>query len=402
MSLENKKILLGISGCIAAYKACYLVRLLKKAGADVRVVLTKSATWFVTKTTLETLSNNPVAVEMFSEEKFFSTHHITYAEWADLILLAPATGNLIGKIANGIADDLLTTIVMAKQSDVMIAPAMNTQMYLNPIVQENISKLRRLGYHFIEPGSGELACETVGIGRLAEPEDIFDVVKLHFSRIGPLVGKKVVVTAGPTVERIDPVRYISNFSSGKMGYAIAEVAAERGGNVTLISGPTSLKPPVGVNLISVESAAQMQTELKKAFKSCHALIMAAAVADFRPAKPSKKKISHPTPKSVELRSNPDILAEIGNTKKQSQVTVGFALEVGGGKKSALAKLKAKNLDIIVMNDPTLPGAEFGGDSNIATIFDRKGGEQKLEQMSKHELAGVILDNVESLLKGGRR
>jgi phosphopantothenoylcysteine decarboxylase/phosphopantothenate--cysteine ligase len=341
-------------------------------------------------------------VEMFSEEKFFSTHHITYAEWADLILLAPATGNLIGKIANGIADDLLSTIVMAKQSDVMIAPAMNTQMYLNPIVQENISKLRRLGYHFIEPGSGELACETVGVGRLAEPEDILDVVKLHFSRTGPLTGKKVVVTAGPTVERIDPVRFISNFSSGKMGYAIAAAAAGRGAKVTLISGPTALKPPVGVKLISVESAAQMQAELKKAFKSCHALVMSAAVADFRPAKSSRKKISHPTPKAIELRSSPDILAEIGKTKKKSQVTVGFALEVGEGKKSALAKLKAKNLDFIVMNDPTRPGAEFGGDFNIATIFSRGGHEKKLGQMSKPELAGVILDNVEALLKGGRR
>lgn len=402
MSLENKKILLGISGCIAAYKACYLVRLLKKAGADVQVVLTRSASWFVTKTTLETLSNNPVALEMFSEEKFFATHHISCAEWADLILLAPATGNLIGKIANGIADDLLTTIVMAKQSDVMIAPAMNTEMYLNPIVQENISKLRKLGYLFIEPGSGELACETVGVGRLAEPEDIFDVVKLHFSRSGSLAGKRIVVSAGPTVERIDPVRFVSNFSSGKMGYEIATAAAERGANVTLVSGPTALRPPVGVKLISVESAPQMQTEVKKAFKSCHALIMAAAVADFRPTKISRKKISHPTPKSVELRANPDILAEIGKIKKKSQVTVGFALEVGEGKKNALAKLKAKNLDFIVMNDPTKPGAEFGGDSNIATIFDRKGTEQILEQMSKRELAGVILDDVEAKLKGGRR
>ena len=263
MRLQDKKILLGISGCIAAYKSCFLVRLLKKEGADVKVVLTQSATQFVTKTTLETLSNNPVALEMFPADRFVSTHHISYAEWADLIVLAPATGNLIGKIANGIADDLLTTIVMAKRCPVMIAPAMNTEMYLNPIVQENMSVLHELGYLLISPGSGELACETVGIGRLEEPEIILKRIIAHFQTSQSLAGQRIVVTAGPTREKIDPVRYISNFSSGKMGYAIAAEAAARGAEVVLISGPTALTTPTGVARINIESAEELQRQVQK-------------------------------------------------------------------------------------------------------------------------------------------
>jgi phosphopantothenoylcysteine decarboxylase/phosphopantothenate--cysteine ligase len=391
--LKNKKIILGISGCIAAYKACYLVRLLKKAGAEVKVVLTESASRFVTKTTLETLSNNPVALEMFPEDRFVSTHHISYAEWADLIVLAPATGNLIGKIASGVADDLLTTIVMARQSEVMIAPAMNTNMYNNAIVQENIAKLTRLGYLFITPGSGELACETVGVGRLAEPEDILKRVVEYFSRSQSLSGKRVVVTAGPTVERIDPVRFISNFSSGKMGYAIAAEAAARGAEVVLVSGPTSLAVPPGVRRVSIESAEQLLGQLKSELGPKDILIMAAAVADFRPAKVSSSKISHPTPMQLELKANPDILAEIGGGKNRPRFMVGFALEVGSNKQNALKKLKEKHLDLIVMNDPTTPGIEFGGDYNIATIFSADATETKLERMTKSQLAAVILDLV---------
>lgn len=401
MSLKDRKIVLGISGCIAAYKACFLVRLLRKAGAEVKVVLTRSGSQFVTKTTLETLSGNPVALEMFSEDRFLATHHISYAEWADLILLAPATGNLIGKIAGGIADDLLTTIVMAKQSDVMIAPAMNTEMYNNPIVQANIKKLRDLGYLVIDPGSGELACETEGVGRLAEPEEIMAHLRPYFARSGELAGRKVVITAGPTIERIDPVRFISNFSSGKMGYALAEAAGERGAKVTLVSGPTALPTPFGANLVKVESATDMHREVKKAFRGAHILIMCAAVADFKPDKFSDKKLGHPVPKTLKLDANPDILADIGNHKKKSQITVGFALEVGAGEKNALRKLKEKNLDLIVMNDPTVKGAEFGGDSNLATIFDRNGGAEQLELMSKKDLADLILDRL-LRLKGGSK
>ncbi len=396
MSLQGKKILLGITGCIAAYKACYLVRYLKKAGADVKVVLTESATKFVTVTTLETLSDNPVAVEMFPADRFVSTHHISYAEWADLILVAPATGNFIGKVANGIADDLLTTIVMAKQSDVMIATAMNTEMFNNPIVQENIDKLQRLGYVFIMPESGELACKTVGVGRLEEPENIYQRVAEYFASSQSLAGRRVIVTAGPTVERIDPVRYLSNFSSGKMGYALAAEAARRGATVTLISGPTSLAIPTGVDRVDIESSAQLQKELTKRFTKCDILIMAAAVADYRPAKYSKEKLSHPTPEAIVLAGNPDILATIGKSKRIGQITVGFALETDSNEAKAVAKLKAKKLDMIVLNNPTLPGSEFGGDSNEATLIRKSGKPTKLERMTKAKLAGVILDEIEKL------
>lgn len=396
MPLSGKKILLGITGCIAAYKACYLVRYFKKAGAEVKVVLTQSATKFVTVTTLETLSDNPVAVEMFPVDRFVATHHISYAEWADLIVIAPATGNIIGKIANGIGDDLLTTIVMAKQSDVMIATAMNTEMFNNPLVQENIAKLQKLGYIFVMPGSGELACHTVGVGRLEEPENIYQRVVEYFSGAKSLSGKRVVVTAGPTVERIDPVRYISNFSSGKMGYALAREAAIRGADVTLISGPTALDTPVGVKRIGIESAQELLEALKSAYSSCDILIMAAAVADYRPAKYSKKKLSHPTPDKIELAANADILAEIGKMKKASQTNVGFALEVDSNVDNALKKLKAKNLDMIVMNNPTLPGIEFGGDYNAATLFAAKGKPVTLDRMTKAQMAARIIDAIERL------
>ena len=397
MRLQNKKILLGISGCIAAYKSCFLVRLLKKEGAQVKVVLTKSATEFVTKTTLETLSDNPVALEMFPPDRFVSTHHISYAEWADLIVLAPATGNLIGKIAGGIADDLLTTIVMAKQSDVMIAPAMNTEMYNNPIVQENISKLTKLGYIFVAPGSGELACETVGVGRLEEPEVILQRIIEYFSAGKTLTGQRVVVTAGPTIERIDPVRYISNFSSGKMGYAIAAEAASRGAEVLLISGPTALTVPDAVNRIEIESATDLLAQLKAQLRKSDVLIMSAAVADFRPSAVAKEKLPHATLPKLSLQHNPDILQEISKLKNKPKLTVGFALEVGSSKKSAIQKMKDKHLDMIVMNDPTKAGVEFGGDYNIATIFTSGGKELKLEKMTKRQLAAVILDQVQTRL-----
>ena len=398
MPLSGKKILLGISGCIAAYKACYLVRFLKKAGAEVKVVLTQSATKFVTVTTLETLSDNPVAVEMFPAERFVATHHISYAEWADLIVIAPATGNIIGKIANGIGDDLLTTIVMAKQSDVMIATAMNTEMFNNPLVQENITRLQKLGYIFVMPGSGELACHTVGVGRLEEPENIYQRIVEYFGREQTLAGKRVVVTAGPTVERIDPVRYISNFSSGKMGYALAREAVNRGAEVTLISGPTALDTPVGVKRVDIESAQELLEAVKAAYGKCDILIMAAAVADYRPAKCSKKKLSHPTPDKIELAGNPDILAEIGRMKKPAQINVGFALEVDSDADNAVKKLKAKKLDMIVMNNPTLPGIEFGGDFNAATLFSARGKVVTFDKMTKVELAARIFDAVERIKK----
>lgn len=400
MSVAGKKILLGITGCIAAYKSCYLIRLLKKAGAEVKVVLTRSGAEFVTKTTLETLSDNPVATEMFPQGRFSSTHHISYAEWADLIVIAPATGNFLGKVAGGIADDLLTTVVMAKQSDVMIATAMNTEMFCNPIVQENIEKLQLLGYQFIMPESGELACKTVGVGRLAEPEVIFERLNAYFATGKSLNDKRVVVTAGPTIERLDPVRYISNFSSGKMGYAIASEAAHRGAEVLLVSGPTSLAAPAGVKRIDVESAEQMLTAVREHFERADAAIFCAAVADFQPAEYSKEKIPHPALKSVALKANPDIAAELGKAKTASQITVGFALETDSNQKRANEKLKAKHLDFIVMNNPTLPGIEFGSESNAATLIFADGHVEDQAKMSKRQLAGIILDRITELMQRG--
>jgi phosphopantothenoylcysteine decarboxylase/phosphopantothenate--cysteine ligase len=397
MSLQNRKILLGISGCIAAYKACFLIRLLVKAGAEVKVVLTRSGAEFVTKTTLETLSCNPVAMEMFPADRFVATHHISYAEWADLILIAPATGNIIGKIANGIADDLLSTIIMARKSPVMIAPAMNTEMYRNPVVQENIAKLAGLGFEFVEPGSGELACETAGVGRLAEAEQIFAAVETHFRTVGSLSGKRIVVTAGPTVERIDQVRFISNFSSGKMGYALAAEGRRRNADVVLISGPTALQPPDGVKYTAIESADQMLTEVRREFKKSDILIMAAAVADFRPEKPASGKLGKPVPRQIKLVANPDILAEVCSEKKKDQLAVGFALEVGSDRKRARKKLSDKNLDLIVMNDPTQPGIEFGSDYNAAVLIDRQGREDDLPRMTKVSLAAAIFDRIEGLM-----
>ncbi len=398
MSVAGKKILLGITGCIAAYKACYLIRLLKKAGAEVKVVLTKSGEQFVTKTTLETLSDNPVATEMFPHDRFASTHHISYAEWADLIVVAPATGNFIGKVAGGIADDLLTTIVMAKQSDLLIATAMNTEMFLNPIVQQNIEKLQELRYLFIMPESGELACKTIGVGRLAEPEEIFGRIEQYFSAGKALTGKKLVVTAGPTVERLDPVRFLSNFSSGKMGYAIAAEAAFRGAEVILISGPTSLPTPAGVARIDVESAEQMLKATRENFKSADGAILCAAVADFRPAEYAAEKIPHPVPDSLKLTANPDIAAELGSLKSGRQFTIGFALETDSNRERALSKLRRKNFDLIVMNNPTIEGVEFGSDDNIATLISADGEIEEPGRMAKRTLAGVILDKAAGLLQ----
>jgi len=400
MSLADKKILLGITGCIAAYKSCYLIRLLKKAGAEVKVVLTRSGAEFVTKTTLETLSDNPVAMEMFPEGKYASTHHISFAEWADLIVVAPATGNFIGKVAGGIADDLLTTVVMAKQSDVLIATAMNTEMFLNPIVQENIEKLQQVGYYFIMPESGELACKTIGVGRLAEPEDIFGHIEHYFATENTLAGKKLLITAGPTIERLDPVRYISNFSSGKMGYALAAEAKARGAEVVLVSGPTSLQIPAGVTRIGIESAEQMLTAVREQFDSSDGAILCAAVADFRPAIYAPEKIPHPTPESIKLQANPDIAAELGKVKRDKQITIGFALETDSNTDRAGEKLRRKNLDMIVMNNPTLKGIEFGSDDNIATLIFADGHTEEQGRMSKRRLAGVILDRVFELLQRG--
>ncbi|NIP41692.1 MAG: bifunctional phosphopantothenoylcysteine decarboxylase/phosphopantothenate--cysteine ligase CoaBC [candidate division Zixibacteria bacterium] len=391
MRLTNKKIVLGITGCIAAYKAAFLVRLLKKEGAEVKVLMTSSAKQFITPLTLETLSENPVNSELFPKTGYYATHHISLAEWADLILIAPATGNIIGKIASGIADDLLSTVVMAAQSPVMIAPAMNTQMYTNPVVQENMKKLVNLGYKFLDPTIGEMACRTYGVGRLPDPDEILEEVVNHFGQTLDMHDLKVLVTAGPTVEHIDAVRYVSNPSSGKMGYAMAQKAKSRGAEVVLISGPAGLSAPSGVELIKVKSGEEMFDRIKEHFGQTDILYMVAAVSDYVPVEKSEHKIKK-SAENISLVFKPqiDILQTLAQEKKE-QVLVGFSMETDNAFENAKEKLKKKNLDMIVLNDLGAEGSGFGVDTNKVTIIDRNGKIEDLPLASKAEIADKIIE-----------
>lgn len=396
--LKGKNVVLGVSGGIAVYKAVEIVSRLKKAGADVHVIMTEGATKFVTPLTFRQLSGNPVSVGMFDEPKQWSVEHIALATRADLFLIAPATANVIGKIANGIADDMLTTTVMATQAPVLIAPAMNTNMYINPIVQRNIKKLQELGYVIIEPASGMLACGTEGAGRLPEPASIVDKVSEYFSSCSSLAGKRVIVTAGGTREAIDPVRYIGNRSSGKMGYSIAEAAAKVGAVVTLISGPVSLPCPAGVEVINIETAEEMRQAVVDRYSAADIVIKAAAVADFRVRDRQDHKIKKTGDTlTIALEKNPDILAELGKAKNQ-QLLIGFAAETQDLIAHATEKLTKKNLDMIVANDVTAPGAGFNADTNIVKLIYRDGSVEELPQMPKRELAKVILDKICGLMQ----
>lgn len=398
MILKDKKIILGISGGIAAYKSAELCRRLKKLGAEVRVVMTEAGTKFITPLTMETLSENEVITEMFPQHRMVGTQHISLAQWADLILVAPATYNLIGKIASGIADDILTTVISSTKAQVVFAPAMNVNMYENRICQENIEKLKKLGYRFIEPGIGDLACGDVGKGRMAEPEEIANEVVKLLGEKKELVGKTITVTASRTEEPLDAVRVLTNPSTGKMGYAIAEEVFGRGAKVTLISGPSNLTPSSGINLIKVRTAQEMHRAVKKHFEKSNVLIMTAAVSDFAPQRVRVGKIKKEDAEiNLKLKPTPDILKEIGK-KKGKRVLVGFAIETEDEIKNAKLKLKEKNLDLIVVNNPNLQGAGFGVDTNIATIIDKKGKIEKLPLMSKKELAGRIIDRVVKVLK----
>lgn len=399
--LKDKKIILGITGGIAAYKSAEICRRLKKLGAEVIVVMTQAGTKFITPLTMETLSENEVVTELFPEKKMVGTRHVSLADWCDLILIAPVTANVIGKIRSGIADDILTTVVVSTKSRVMMAPAMNVKMWENRIVQDNVSQLKKLGYRFIDPGVGDLACRDVGRGRMAEPEKIVKEVLDLLSAKRDLQGKSILVTASRTVEPIDPVRYLSNPSSGRMGFALAEAASFRGAKVTLISGPSFLEPPTGVKFISVKTASKMRDKVKKNIKKADCLLMAAAVSDFKPEKTELTKVKKDQAELVlKLKKTPDILKEAGK-KKGKKVLVGFSLETEDEIKNAKAKLKEKNLDLIVVNNPTRPGAGFEVDTNIATIVDKKGKIQRLPLMSKKELASKILDRVSALLKKSR-
>lgn len=391
MAENSKSVVLGVSGGIACYKAVELVRLLVKAGHRVQVIMTRGAMEFVTPLTFQTLSGNPVATETFNLTQESEIGHINLADSARLLVIAPATANIIGKIANGIADDLLTTVIMATQAPVLIAPAMNIHMYDNPILQENLRKLRRVGYHVMEPAEGFLACGYEGKGRLPDPEQIADEID-RLLKEKDLMGERFLVSAGPSREPLDPVRYLSNRSSGKMGYALARAAARRGAEVVLVSGPTALDCPAGVRRVPVTTAAQMREAVLSEFATATAVVMAAAVADYRPVVTAAHKIKRDKgAMELRLEPNPDIVKELGQNK-DGKVLIGFAAETQDLTANAAKKLRDKNLDMIVANNVAEAGSGFDGDTNIATILDRTGASQALPLMSKDDLANCIFDH----------
>lgn len=396
--LKDKTVVLGVSGGIAVYKACDLVSKLKKAGINVHVIMTKSATEFVAPLTFQTLSQNYVVEDMFESPKTWDVEHISLAKKADLFVLAPATANVIGKVANGISDDMLTTTVMATKAKVLVAPAMNTNMYENPIVQRNIQILKDLNYEFVEPESGRLACGDVGSGKLASVDTIFEKIISLLDVEQDLKGTSIIVTAGPTVESIDPVRYITNRSTGKMGYSIAKKAIERGADVTLISGPTNILPPQNLKkFIKTESAEDMYNAVLENIKDNQVIIKSAAVADYKPKGYSDKKIKKSDDDlSIKLDRTKDIALEIGKIK-EDKILVGFAAETNDLLENAKGKIKKKNLDFIVANDLTQEGAGFGVDTNIVKVIDKDGIISEYPKMKKEEVADVILDKIKTLL-----
>ncbi|SHE35625.1 phosphopantothenoylcysteine decarboxylase / phosphopantothenate--cysteine ligase [Desulforamulus putei DSM 12395] len=393
----GKSVTVGITGGIAVYKAAELVSSLVKAGADVHVAMTSSAREFMTPLTFEVLTGNPVHTQLFQTGSEGGVLHIDLAQKADVLVIVPATANIIGKAASGIADDLVSTLIMAASCPVLFCPAMNAVMFHNPVVQQNITKLKELGYHFVEPGEGRLACGTTGKGRLADQAIIFHSIEKLLTP-QDLAGLDVLVTAGPTREPLDPVRYLSNRSSGKMGYALARVAALRGARVTLVTGPTSLIPPPGVEAIRVETAREMYDAVLQHFEQADLVIKAAAVADYRPQDVSSQKIKKQgQDMQLQLTRNPDVLAELGRRKKDHQLLVGFAAETNDLEQNALAKLTRKNLDLLVANDVTIPGAGFDYDTNVVRIFGRDGEVESLPLMDKNRVAQKILDRVAKLL-----
>lgn len=395
--LKGKNIVIGITGGIAVYKVVDVVSRLKKLNANIFIIMTKNATEFVTPLTFRSLSLNVIVTDMFHEPTTFDVEHISLAQKADLFLIAPATANIIGKISNGIADDMLSTVVMATKAPVWIAPAMNTGMYINPIVQRNIKDLSELGYNFIEPDSGRLACGDLGIGKLATPERIVEEITNALLIKKDLVGKKVLVTAGPTRELIDPVRYITNFSSGKMGYEIAKEARDRGADVTLVSGPVNLEKPTGINVISIVTAKEMYEEVINYFDESDIIIKAAAVADYTPSDYSKEKIKKSDKDLfISLKRTKDIAKEIGSIKN-NKIIVGFAAESENVIENAKKKIVKKNFDFIVCNDISKSDIGFGSDSNIISIIDKDGIVNTYEKMLKSEVAKIIIDKIKTYL-----
>jgi len=396
--LKNKNIVLGVSGGIAAYKSVELLRLLKGEGADVRVIMTANACRFVGPLTFEALAGHPVCTGLFDNHDDASIRHIEWAREADVVVIAPATANIIGKLANGIADDALSTFLLALTSPIIVCPSMNTHMYQSRPVQRNLELLKGDGYHIVEPAAGDLACGTTGPGRLPEPEDILDRLKA-FLAPQDLGGKRVLVTAGPTHEPIDPVRFISNPSSGKMGYAVARAAEHRGAEVTLVAGPNTLADPINVNLIRIESAREMARAVEDHSRDVHVIVKAAAVSDYSPRQQSSRKIKKVKDEmTLSLKRNPDILKALGSRKK-GRILVGFAAETEDLEANAAKKLIEKKLDMIVANLVGKKDSGFSTDTNTVTLFFKGGARESLPSMEKDAVAHILLDRiVERFLK----
>jgi phosphopantothenoylcysteine decarboxylase/phosphopantothenate--cysteine ligase len=394
--MEDKKVIVGVTGGIAAYKAAELVRLLVKAGAQTRVAMTLNATRFITPLTLEALSGNRVVWDMWKPDSS-PMDHINWGQEADLIVIAPATANFISKMAHGIGDDFLSTLILAATAKILVCPSMNTQMFLNPAVQENMRALKQRGFFFMEPSEGELACGTEGPGRLPEPADILEQARILLSQ-QDLSGLRILVTAGPTVEPIDPVRYITNRSSGKMGFALAGAARRRGAEVMLVSGPTDLKPPMNVNFCRVKTAEEMKRAVLNASEQFDVIIKAAAVSDYRPRDKAVQKIKKQKgTQSIELVRNPDILAELGEKRGNSRcLLVGFSAETEDLLANATEKLRQKNLDMIVANDVSREDAGFESDTNLVKVIYRDGEIEEFPLMAKEEVADQLLERIKEL------
>jgi len=403
LKLAAKKIAVGVTGGIAAYKSCELVRELRRSGAEVRVAMTDSAGKFVTDLTLATLSENPVLNSLFEGNEKLGTVHIDLARWCDVFVICPATANSIAKAAAGLADDVISTSILATQSKVIFCPAMNSVMWQKLIVQQNIAKLKALGYDFVDPEWGELAtkAEGEGWGRLASIESIVQKLQSALLATEELTGKKVLVTAGPTREPIDPVRFITNHSSGKMGFALAEAAKLKGADVVLISGPNNLNKPQGLKYIEVETVEEMQKAIETDYRDADILLMSAAVSDYQAKKISSEKIKKNSSEfALQLKKSPDILASLGK-KKSNCVHVGFALETEDVIANATKKLNKKNLDLVVLNNPLEPGAAFGGDTNIVSLIS-KDKVKTLPKLPKTRVAEIILNKAVEILQSGNR
>lgn len=391
--LKGKTVVLGVTGSIAAYKIAYLASALVKLHADVNVIMTQNATNFINPITFETLTSHKCLVDTFDRNFQYNVEHVALAKRADIFMVAPASANVIGKMANGIADDMLTTTILAAKCPKLVSPAMNTNMYTNQIVQDNLEKLKHYGFEIIDPANGYLACGDTGAGKMPEPETLLQYILRELASEKDLAGKRVLITAGPTQEKIDPVRYITNHSTGKMGYALAECCMRRGAEVTLVSGPVAIQPPMFVDVVPVTSAEEMAREVKTRADSQDIIIKAAAVADYRPVNPADEKIKKKDgDSSIELERTEDILKYLGEHRKQGQFICGFSMETEHMVENSTAKLDKKNVDMIVANNLKVSGAGFGTDTNIVTLITRAGAKE-LPLLSKSEVADAIMDEI---------